>query len=130
MDEWELPLEETGDFGQSEESSAAGDAGCRDVERQRCACVMEIGIKQFERVVARSERTGSASARGIAMHAAKIANDAVIQINECGIVGADVEADRFLRWNVQDGGKHRRLKPVRIVRPGPVRRVETPVVVG
>ena len=30
MDEWELPLEETGDFGQSEESSAAGDAGWKD----------------------------------------------------------------------------------------------------
>ena len=30
MDEWELPLEETGDFEQSEESSAAGDAGWKD----------------------------------------------------------------------------------------------------
>jgi Replication initiator protein A len=30
MDEWELPVEETGDFEQSEESSAAGDAGWKD----------------------------------------------------------------------------------------------------
>ncbi len=30
MDEWELPLEETGDFEQGEESSAAGDAGWKD----------------------------------------------------------------------------------------------------
>jgi hypothetical protein len=30
MDEWELPLEETGGFEQSDESSAAGDAGWKD----------------------------------------------------------------------------------------------------
>ena len=55
--------------------------------------LFEIGTKQLKGVVAGIESTGGARSQRVAMHAAKAAHDAAIQINESEVVGTDVEAD-------------------------------------